>query len=87
MAFTTSTTTAAAPAKPAPVVATVAAPAAPAPVVLENHPAIHHAIEALEAAKNDLRGARHDFGGHRDKAIEAIDHALEQLREAERYDR
>jgi hypothetical protein len=53
----------------------------------EHHPMIRRAIDALEAAKNDLQHADHDFGGHRLAAIDAIDHALEQLRIAMRYDR
>ena len=53
----------------------------------ERHPAIRAAINALEAAKNDLQHADHDFGGHRVAAIDAIDHALEQLRLALQFDR
>lgn len=60
-----------------------AAPAAPP----ERHPAIRKAIVALEAAKNDLEHAAHDFGGHRVEAIEAINHALEQLHKALQYDK
>ena len=52
----------------------------------EHHPLIRRAIDALEAAKSDLQHADHDFGGHRLAAIDAIDHALEQLRIALRYD-
>lgn len=64
-----------------------AAPVAPAmvkPNVMhhEHHPEIHKAMRKLKAAKEDLQKAEHDFGGHRVKAIEAIDRALEELRAA-----
>ena len=53
----------------------------------ERHPNIRRAIGALENAKNDLEHADHDFGGHRAEAIEAVNHAIEQLRVAVKYDR
>jgi hypothetical protein len=53
----------------------------------EPHPSIRRAIGALEAAKHDLEHAAHDFGGHRVEAIEAINHALEQLHKALEYDK
>jgi len=53
----------------------------------EHHPAIRNAIDALQAARSDLWNARHDFGGHRRAAIDAIDRALTQLRLALQYDR
>ena len=57
------------------------------PVSLEPHPHIRGAIKELEAAKKELQTAAHDFGGHRVDAIKAIDGALVQLREAEKYDK
>jgi hypothetical protein len=51
------------------------------------HPAIRSAINSLEKAKFDLMHAGHDFGGHKMEAVAAIDHAIEQLRVAMRYDR
>ena len=63
-------------------------PTRPAPgVVQEPHPQIMAAIRALEAAKLHLRRASHDFGGHRVKAIRAIDAALVQLKLALEYDK
>lgn len=56
-------------------------------VVQEPHPEINAAIRALEAARLHLQRAAHDFGGHRVKAIRAIDAALVQLRLALKYDR
>ncbi len=53
----------------------------------ERHPAIHAAIRKLRAAKEDLEKAAHDYGGHRSKAIQAIDVALKELEEALRFDK
>ena len=53
----------------------------------ERHPAIRAAINSLEKAKFDLMHADHDFGGHKMEAIQSIDHAIEQLRIAMRFDR
>ncbi|HTC93394.1 MAG TPA: hypothetical protein VK699_08080 [Terriglobales bacterium] len=53
----------------------------------ERHPSIRAAIRALEKAKSDLQHADHDFGGHREEAVEAIDNAIKQLNEALKYDR
>jgi hypothetical protein len=64
--------------KPAPPVAST---------VQEPHPQIMAAIRALEAARLHLKGAAHDFGGHRVKAIRAVDAALVQLKLALQYDK
>ena len=53
----------------------------------EPHPAIRRAITALEAAKTDMEHADHDFGGHRAAALSECDKAIEQLREALKYDK
>jgi len=53
----------------------------------EQHPHIRAAIHELEEAKKELQTAAHDFGGHRVEAIEAIDNALKQLRQALQYDK
>jgi len=53
----------------------------------ERHPHIRAAIRELQEAKKELQTAAHDFGGHRKEAIEAIDAALKQLREALEYDK
>ncbi len=45
----------------------------------EMHPRIHAAIDALAAAREELKAADHDFGGHGKDAIEAIAGALHQL--------
>jgi Spy/CpxP family protein refolding chaperone len=53
----------------------------------EHHPEIHHAIHALEHAKEMLEKAAHDYGGHRQAAIEHIDMALKELHEALEFDK
>ncbi|HZQ46125.1 MAG TPA: hypothetical protein VFC07_03870 [Verrucomicrobiae bacterium] len=52
----------------------------------ERHPKIRAAITALEAAKTEMQGAAHDFGGHRVAAIASCDEAIKQLQEALKYD-
>jgi hypothetical protein len=62
------------------------APAAAVPAPPQRHPEIHDAIAALRRAKEHLQHARHDFGGHRDAAIGAIDNAIGQLEICLKYD-
>jgi hypothetical protein len=51
------------------------------------HPEIMAAIHSLQAARDHLEHASHDFNGHRVDAIAAIDGALKQLRICMQYDR
>ncbi len=37
-------------------------------------------MRKLRGAKADLEKAAHDYGGHRVKAIEAIDQAIEEIK-------
>lgn len=53
----------------------------------EEHPKIRAAIRALEAAKDDMEHAGHDFGGHRVEALRACDEAIRQLQLALNYKR
>jgi hypothetical protein len=53
----------------------------------ERHPQIRAAIRALENAKKHLQEAAHDFGGHRAEALESVDNAIKQLRQALQYDK
>lgn len=69
-------------AKPAPATPANAAAAAAA----EKHHHIHDAIDALRSARADLMEASHDFGGHREEAVRAIDGAIHQLEICLRYD-
>ncbi len=48
----------------------------------ERHPAIRKAIAALEVAAASLEDASHDFCGHREDALTAVNFALDQLQAA-----
>jgi hypothetical protein len=43
------------------------------------HPHMHHALRELREARTELKEASHDFGGHRVKALEAVDAAIKQI--------
>ena len=69
-----------------------AAPETPKPVVHKEHKSEHHselrkAIHKLRGAKADLEKAASDLGGHKAKAIESIDQALEELKSAVESDK
>jgi hypothetical protein len=50
----------------------------------EGHcPRIHEAIRALEAAKQELQEAKHDFCGNRKNALRDAEAAIRQLHAAE----
>jgi hypothetical protein len=53
----------------------------------ERHPHIRTAIRELDAAKEELRTAAHDFGGHREAAMGALDAAKHQLEDCLKFDR
>ena len=53
----------------------------------ERHAKIRHAIVALEEAQTELKGAAHDFGGHREAALKECDSAIVQLKLALEYDK
>ena len=65
------------------------APAAPnaAASPAEPHPHIRAALHELREARNELKTAAHDFGGHRDEALEATDNAIRQLEVCLKYDK
>jgi hypothetical protein len=44
------------------------------------HPRLHAALHELIEARRELKGARHDFGGHRKKALAAVDDGIKSLR-------
>ncbi len=48
----------------------------------KNFPHIRHALAALRAAHKEMKEAATDFGGHKEKALEAVDHAIDQLDKA-----
>ena len=47
-----------------------------------DHPRIRAAQEHLERAREELSHASHDYGGHRQKALEHVDKALEECHRA-----
>lgn len=52
-----------------------------------HHPHLHQSLDALRIARQDLIDAHHNFGGHRDEAIRAIDAAMYHLDMCIRFDR
>ncbi len=48
----------------------------------ERHPEIRAAIRHLEQARDNLQRAAHDFHGHRAKALEHTNHAIEECQKA-----
>lgn len=48
----------------------------------ERHPEIRAAIRHLEQAKEALENAKHDFKGHRARALEHTNQALEECHKA-----
>ncbi|HXZ96907.1 MAG TPA: hypothetical protein VEG37_07685 [Burkholderiales bacterium] len=53
----------------------------------ERHPEMKHALHALERAKGDLEHAAHDFGGHRAKALELTEQAIQEVKAGLAYDK
>jgi hypothetical protein len=43
------------------------------------HAHLHHSLRELREARTELKEAAHDFGGHRVKALEAVDAAIKQI--------
>ncbi|MFI4923411.1 MAG: hypothetical protein ACHP6J_06835 [Burkholderiales bacterium] len=53
----------------------------------ERHPEMKHALHALERAKGDLENAAHDYGGHRAKALQLTQQAIEEVKAGLAYDK
>jgi hypothetical protein len=68
-------------------VAGIAGSLAFTPATIEPHPHLRSALVELTAARNELKSAAHDFGGHRVEAMRAVDAAIKQLRLAQQYDK
>ena len=45
----------------------------------EHHPHLHHALHELRVSHQEIKDAKHNFGGHREKALKDINHAIEQI--------
>jgi Spy/CpxP family protein refolding chaperone len=78
--------------KAAPAPAAAATAAQPAPNATpapdpQGHPEIHAALEALRNARAHIHDAAHDFHGHREAALHAVDAAINQLNICMQYDR
>jgi hypothetical protein len=43
------------------------------------YPHIHAALHDLKKARHELHEAKHDFGGRREQALKAVDHAIHEL--------
>jgi hypothetical protein len=48
-------------------------------VAQSKFPHMHHALYEMKEAQKDLKSAGHNFGGHRDKALAALDAAIIQV--------
>lgn len=53
----------------------------------EAHPQIRAALQALENARQHLQRGAHDFGGHRARALQLADQAIQECQAALQYDR
>jgi len=71
-----------APAAQAAPAAAASAPEAVKPAHHERHFDLHKTIHKLKTVKDELLKAGHEYGGHKAKAIEAIDKAIEELKAA-----
>ena len=46
------------------------------------HPHMHHALHEMREAHKELKEAKHDFGGHREKALHDVHAAIVQVEKA-----
>ncbi|HZR23887.1 MAG TPA: hypothetical protein VFA59_09895 [Vicinamibacterales bacterium] len=53
----------------------------------EPHPVLERAIEQINNIKGRLQNAPKDFGGHKQKAIDALSLASDELRQAIQFDK
>jgi hypothetical protein len=53
----------------------------------EAHPVLRQSIHQIEGIKDRLQKAPTDFGGHRERAVDALNHALGELRDALQADK
>ena len=58
------------------------APAVPAAATPDRHPEYHDALEALRNARRHLEKAEADGYGHRDRAMRAVDAAIDECNQA-----
>jgi hypothetical protein len=55
--------------------------------VTDRHPHLRRVLDELRDAKIELEHERHDWGGHRDRAIRAIEDARHEIVEVLKYER
>ena len=80
--------TSAAPAVPSAKAVPAARPTnAPAADPAQVHPEIREAIASMRKAKEQMRHAAHDFGGHRAEALRLTDETIRQLEICLRFDK
>jgi len=53
----------------------------------ERHPEIRAALRHLNAAKASLQKGSHDFGGHREKALDLTNQAIQEAQQALQSDK
>jgi hypothetical protein len=53
----------------------------------EKHPVLRQSMHQLEGVRDRLQHAPTDFGGHREAAVDAISHAINELQQAIQYDK
>ena len=53
----------------------------------EGHPVLQSSVRQIEAIKDRLQRAPADFGGHKEAAIDALNHALNELNQAIQFDK
>lgn len=58
------------------------APAVPAAATPDRHPEYHDALDALRTARRHLEKAEADGYGHRDRAMRAVDAAIDECNQA-----
>ncbi len=58
----------------------------PVSAFAEEQPHMRAALEALQKAKQELQQAEHDKGGHRTKALQHVDQAINQVQMGVNYD-
>jgi hypothetical protein len=61
--------------------------AAPATQPAARHPELRRALREMREAREHLKNAAHDFGGHRVVAIKALDEAIRQVEQAATYEK
>ncbi len=53
----------------------------------ERHPEVRRALRTLQRAKDELKEGAHDFGGHRQKALELTEQAIQECHQALQSDK